>query len=252
MMISFVVLSFNQEKIIKKLFDSIRFSCNDIEYEIILCDNNSDDSIKDMFYDYLNHYNIKGTFVLNTLSKNQSTSRNMGIKIASGKYICFIDGDDYINPVNMQYVINEMKSNKDIIFVSRYYRDQNISKIIEVNLNNPTQCGICYYIPKRQYLIDNNILFEENKYYYYSEDIWFFVLLIDSMKTDNVTVINNNYNYYGIKSETSTNYNNIDKFELTKYYCDMYNDLNKKLKTQLAHNIFYILIQNMLSYINRK
>lgn len=252
MLISFIVLSFNQGKIIKKLFDSIRFSCNDIEYEIILCDNDSEDNIKDMFYSYLKHHNIKGTFIINTLSKNQSRSRNIGIEIATGKYICFIDGDDYINPVNMQYVINEMKNNKDIIFVNRYYRDKNISRIIEFNLDNPVQCGICYYITKRQYLIDNCILFEENKYYYYSEDIWFFVLLIDSINKDNVSVINNSYNYYGVKGETSTNYNDINKFELTKYYCDMYNDLDKKLKTQLAHNIFYYLIQNMLSYINKK
>lgn len=54
---------------------------------------------------------------IHTLNGGVSVARNIGIEKASGEFILFVDGDDYIEPVMCEKVIDAMeKSKTDILF----------------------------------------------------------------------------------------------------------------------------------------
>lgn len=41
-----------------------------------------------------------------------SSARNVGLRIASGEYVTFIDGDDWVEPKYISYLLNLVESNK--------------------------------------------------------------------------------------------------------------------------------------------
>lgn len=233
MLISFIVLSYNQEKMIYNAIKSILYS-RIFNYEIIIVDNNSIDIP-------ILHKNIK--IITNRAIKNQSISRNLGIKCARGKHIIFLDGDDYFIPSNINNIINYIKNyNYDIYFQNRYYEDNNLRMINIFDLSNVVSAGICHYIIKRLYLLKNNILFEEKKFYYYSEDIPFLIKLLEYNPQ---YCFNNSFHYVGIKNPSSTDYKNVDKKQIMMYYIDM----NKTFSKYKNKHILYKLTYKMIKFL---
>lgn len=91
--ISIIVPVYKVEKYINTCVDSLlRQTFRDIE--IILVDDGSPDNCPQICDDYkLVDDRIK---VLHKINGGLSSARNAGIVIARGKYICFIDSDDYV------------------------------------------------------------------------------------------------------------------------------------------------------------
>ena len=93
-LISVVVPIYNVKDYLKRCVDSIRKqSYNNIE--IILVDDGSNDGsekIVDRFAEQ--DYRIQ---VVHQKNQGLSGARNSGLKVASGKYIAFIDSDDFIS-----------------------------------------------------------------------------------------------------------------------------------------------------------
>ena len=93
--ISAIVPMFNVDKYLITCVESIeRQTLKDIE--IILIDDGSKDNTllvaKKLAAQYSN------IVVLHQSNKGQAAARNAGLKVATGKYISFIDSDDYIEP----------------------------------------------------------------------------------------------------------------------------------------------------------
>ena len=95
MKISVVVPVYNTSKYLRRCLDSlVNQSLKDIE--IIIINDKSTDNSKDIIKEYENKYqNIK--VIHNKTNKGIGYNRNLGIEIASGKYIAFVDSDDYID-----------------------------------------------------------------------------------------------------------------------------------------------------------
>ena len=93
--LSIIVPIFNVELYLAKCLDSLVIQ--DIqkhEYEIIIINDGSTDSSKDIIKSYLKKYsNIRYI-----VQENQGLggARNTGILNACGKYLMFVDSDDYI------------------------------------------------------------------------------------------------------------------------------------------------------------
>ena len=69
-----------------------------------------------------------------------SVSRNLGLKIATGKYIMFVDSDDYIDRNFVAKMISNIKSDEMVICGYNYiYKNKikNVSsaKILKINKN---------------------------------------------------------------------------------------------------------------------
>ncbi len=94
MFLSFIVPMYNREGLIGRCLDSI-LGQNVDDIEIICIDDASTDQTRHVVEVYQEKFhNIK--MLVNEQNKGQAYARNRGLDIAQGKYIWFVDSDDYI------------------------------------------------------------------------------------------------------------------------------------------------------------
>jgi len=109
--ISIIVPIYNVEKFLKRCLDSILAqSLKDIE--IILVNDGSTDLSLDICKNYQKKDNR--IIIIDKINEGVSVARNTGIEVALGKYICFVDPDDWIEPnmyENMYKTIEKYKCN---------------------------------------------------------------------------------------------------------------------------------------------
>lgn len=131
-LVSIVVPIYNVEKYLKKCIDTI-LNQSYRNLEIILVDDGSTDKSGKLADDFAK--SDKRITVIHKENGGLSDARNKGLAIATGKYICFIDSDDYIEKNMIEEVIDNMKKeNSNISFWGFYveYVDEN-EKIIKRN-----------------------------------------------------------------------------------------------------------------------
>ena len=147
MNLSIIIPVFNAEKFIKKCLDSI---CNQIKekknFELILVDDcSTDKSVK-----ILNKYSKLFKFIkLIKLAKNSgtATSRDAGIKIASGKYLSFVDIDDRLVNGSIAIILKNLKNfpEKDLFVLRNYMtgikKNKNLIDLNYINNKNVTKSG---------------------------------------------------------------------------------------------------------------
>ncbi len=149
--ISFVILTWNSEKVITHCLESIAESGLP-SYEIIIIDNGSADRTDDLIADFIKKHpetEIKKLL----LEKNYGTtiSRNLGIKKASPdtKYICILDSDTVINKDAMTELVNDL--NEDPLNAIAGPAMTNLENVPQVTAKRiPTaMIKICKAIPVR-------------------------------------------------------------------------------------------------------
>jgi len=120
-MISIVIPYYNRPEKLKRCLDSI-FEQTYSNYEIIIVDDCSDLHLE------LNLNNIK--YVKNKINEGPSYCRNLGMKLAQGNYIVFLDCDDYWHKDFLMIVLEKLKSNSKVVMAYSNGYD------IEDNCNN--------------------------------------------------------------------------------------------------------------------
>ena len=92
--LSFVLPVYKVEKYLHQCLDSILLQATP-ECEVVLVDDGSPDRSGAICDEYAAKYpNVKVTHIPNG---GNSAARNLGVDLAEGKYICFVDSDDYID-----------------------------------------------------------------------------------------------------------------------------------------------------------
>ena len=90
--VSIIVPVYQIEKYIRKCIESIQ-SQTFSDFELILVDDGSKDASASICDEYAKKDNrIK---VIHKKNEGVASARNEGIKLSKGKYVCFIDGDDW-------------------------------------------------------------------------------------------------------------------------------------------------------------
>ena len=111
-LISVIIPVYNVEKYIEKcIYSVINQTYKNIE--IILVDDGSTDISGKICDDFeKKDYRIK---VIHKKNGGLSDARNVGIDVSTGKYIVFIDSDDYVDKKHIEYLYNMItKNNADI------------------------------------------------------------------------------------------------------------------------------------------
>lgn len=89
--VSVIVPFYNAKIYLKKCLDSLlNQTLKDIE--IILVNDGSTDGSEDIVKEYLHDKRLK---LVNKENGGQGSARNFGLSLATGKYICFLDSDDF-------------------------------------------------------------------------------------------------------------------------------------------------------------
>lgn len=129
MKLSIIVPIYNVAQYLRKCVDSLL--AQDIsDYEIILVDDGSTDNSGAIADEILNahsqspiaHCQIK---VEHQLNAGLSAARNTGISLATGKYILFVDSDDYLQPNTLAALLEQAeRENLDVL----RFRYQNVKE----------------------------------------------------------------------------------------------------------------------------
>jgi glycosyltransferase involved in cell wall biosynthesis len=113
--VSVIIANYNNEKFIAESIESILVqSHNNLEL-IVVDDNSSDNSRK--IIDEKKQSDNRIISLFNNINAGPSFSRNRGIKIASGKYIAILDGDDIALPKRLEVQTKFLEENPHIYLV---------------------------------------------------------------------------------------------------------------------------------------
>jgi len=126
--ISVIIPSYNSEEYLKKAVESV-INQTLKELEIILVDDGSSDKTPTL----LQHYKMADNRVeVITHPKNMGLgpARNSGINQAKGKYLFFLDSDDYIHPNSFEVLYEQAEKEQLEILQAQHIRHENGKKEI--------------------------------------------------------------------------------------------------------------------------
>lgn len=184
---SIIVTTFNNSKTIEKTIKSvINQTLNNDKYEIIVVDDKSTDDTLNK----LNKYEVDNLriYPLDTNSGGPSQPRNIGFNYSNGKYIHFLDGDDWLNLNILENISSKYYSLDSDVIIAKVikYKDGNQSihaKFMTINENINKESNdipyLYYYLGpsgkfiKRDLILNNNIQFPHNLHF--GEDKLFFM-----------------------------------------------------------------------------
>lgn len=110
-MISVIIPVFNVEEYLHDCINSVlKQSYQD--FEIICIDDNSTDSSSEIL-EYFSKKDSRVKVYKNPLNKGQGYSRNKGLNMSQGKYVFFLDGDDWISFDTFEQLV-KMAENKNL------------------------------------------------------------------------------------------------------------------------------------------
>ena len=161
--VSIVIPLYKSEKFLPKLLESIR-SQTYSNLEVILVDDGSPDNsgvIADKYKSIDNRFEV-----IHKENGGCCDARNKGLEAATGYYLMFADGDDWMEPDCVEYLVRIAEENgcematTDAIFTTRDRRQNEVDNIRVLNRNKAVasiintfiipvaNCGINYILWK--------------------------------------------------------------------------------------------------------
>ncbi len=117
--ISVIIPVYNVEQYLRDCIESV-ISQSKKEIEIILVDDGSTDNSGKICDEYAFHY--ERVKVIHKKNAGLGYARNSGLDIAIGKYIFFLDSDDWMPPETLSYLFSFAEENKaDLVCFPFYY-----------------------------------------------------------------------------------------------------------------------------------
>lgn len=109
--ISIIVLNYNNMRVIKRCVETLIAHNKRYSYEIIVVDNGSTDGSYEMLQ---KEYENRIILLKNDVN-GCSSGRNLGVKNATGKYVCFLDSDQWIlTDYWLDSALDILKKHRDI------------------------------------------------------------------------------------------------------------------------------------------
>lgn len=114
------------------------------DYEIIAVDDKSTDNSLEILKDYEKNHPGKVRVVASPENHHQGGARNRGMKVARGKYIGFMDADDWAHPTMFKKLVDKAEAtNADMVGCDYNYVEEFTFDVGKAEINNtPDQTGI--------------------------------------------------------------------------------------------------------------
>ena len=127
--VSVIVPVYNTEKFLKECLESIINQTLD-DIEIIIIDDCSTDNSYKIILEYVKKYQNKIRVIRQAKNSGVAAARNIGLNFATGKYISFVDSDDFIQEDMLEKMYNACEETASpVARVNRkmIYKGQNVS-----------------------------------------------------------------------------------------------------------------------------
>lgn len=203
-LVSIIVPVYNVEDYIEKCIKSLICQTHN-NIEIILVDDGSLDRSPAIADDLAK--TDSRVRVIHQQNQGVSVARNTGLNSASGKYIMFVDGDDWVDSDYVEYFLSLVKEENTLMAVNINNYSCEVSKTSDCHYNRPAEAIIEWIysenvsvavwnkIFNRRVLLDNNILF--NPQIWYGEGMLFnieYLQYVDRVAVGEKTVYHQRYN----------------------------------------------------------
>lgn len=170
-LISVIMPCYNTEKYIHKTLTSL-FGQSMQDFEVIFINDGSTDSTASIIEEVKSRYPDR-VITIHKENEGQSKARNKGLDVASGKYVIFLDSDDYIDSDYFEVLVSAAEENDSEMVLSGQHKvDENGNTIANINypvdkypdysLRRLNPHGKLY---KLSMLNEHNIRFAEGKLY---------------------------------------------------------------------------------------
>ena len=201
--ISVICPVYNAESIVSNCMDSVLLSTLE-GIEMILVDDGSQDRSKEVIHWYEEYY---PGIIKYVYQENQGVSfaRNRGIEEASGKYIAFIDDDDYIHPRMYEKLYEAAEATKSPIAIGKtIIREPNGTK--KICLDVPKEGNNKYFTMSYDEMM--KIKFQNDIHNIYFVAVWHKIIKADLVKQHRFP----QSNHYEDTAYTRMIYSHIDQF----------------------------------------
>lgn len=264
MLVSVIVPAYNVGKYIESTLESLQNQTS-TDFEVILVNDASNDNTQEIIENFIRE-NQLSNFTLVNHQKNfgVSTARNTGIKKATGKYLMFLDGDDYVD-VNLIQKIkqNRIDNNSELIifgfdrvtsknqilneYFNKYeFTNTNITgeKALNEVANKKTfQMCVANIVYSKEFILNNSLFYtdscvsgEDTEFIYKS-----FIL------ANEISFIHEVLFYYVIRKGSITNSYNLKKFQ-TIYAVKRIYEFGLKYGSSHEKEILEKEVSNMLIF----
>ncbi|MCL2062983.1 MAG: glycosyltransferase [Candidatus Cloacimonetes bacterium] len=251
---SIIVPVYNAEKYIDRCIDSlIKQTYSDIE--IILVNDGSTDKSGSICDEYASKDDrIK---VIHQKNQGIAETRNVGIRIAIGDFIIFVDNDDILEKKSTEVFWKIIQENPDVeAIVGNHYsviNDKCFFRIKNKNIDKKLISGIdfltinllkrCFdvapwlYIVKRDFILMNSLYFKN-----LVEDIEWTPKMLLLVKN---VYISDFFHYFNFSVKTSASHINrknraLDILQICKEHENLFNNIEEKEKKVLSKYLLFI------------
>ena len=255
-LISVIIPVYNSEKTLDKCINSILNQTYN-NYEIILVNNSSTDSSKEIINKFIKNYKSIKYFNINEQSVGKA--RNKGLSVANGEFICFIDSDDIVHKNYLKTLIDNINKHdmsicaftnniKKMTDSNKSITHLNQSQALEHILNNRKIQGYVWNKLFKSNIIKNNNL-QFNETLKIGEDIDFVFEYLKYCK--NIIYVNKKLYYYN--KNTNNTVTNIENY---KFCLASWENMFKKYRTLKKYksmdliNYYYLKKCYEMSYYN--
>ncbi|HFR3748977.1 TPA: glycosyltransferase family 2 protein, partial [Streptococcus suis] len=234
-LVSIIVPVYNAEKYLIECLDSISNQSYE-NIEVILLNDGSTDGSKDICQRYVE--NDSRIVLINKDNSGVSSTRNMGLYLAKGEYITFVDSDDYIESTMVEKLLRSIKENKSDFSIcghrmtgnKRGFNDskrlseitvapsREFLKAIITTGNNRIWGYSCRIMYSKKIIDINNLQFDTQKII--AEDIEFLCKYIALCSTG--SVVNEELYIYRIHQESVTNRYKENDYEIRRQVDDWF------------------------------
>lgn len=262
--ISVIIPIYNIERYKDIFIDRIKqIERDDLIKEIIMIEDSSTDKTKDILEQYLSDYSPKIIILFNQFNSGPAYSRNVGIKIASGDYIAFLDSDDNWHPHKTKIQIELMKESECLISGTRHVVLEEKQKIPQIRIgdidkkkiswpavlfSNPfcTPSVILHSSLINKYLFDNKLK--------YSEDFNLWIKIIrehDALLIQEPLTFTYKHDYLGHTGSLSSNLVAMQKGELKSLYSILIKTRSPFVILAIIYSCIKYLRRILISKISR-
>ena len=259
--LSIIIPVYNVENYLQQCLESVINNYRK-ELEIILINDGSTDNSFNICEDYGKRYNfIK---LINRKNGGLSVARNDGIKASGGKYIWFVDSDDFIENDSVDLIYEEIEKKKDVILINNrnIYPNGEIEDIIDFRVKEDINIesyeylyslgnisyGATRFIVRRDFILDKGILFTEG--IYHEDEDWTPRVICEARSF--TSIIKPLYNYRVGNPTSIIGMKNYKKIKDRIYICNKFYDIckNGKLDDKKIEFIISRIINNYVVGLN--
>lgn len=263
LLLSIIVPVYNVEKYLQRCLGSVIPQLTQ-QCEVIIIDDGSTDQSSQLCDEYGYSEQVR---VFHKQNGGLSSARNKGIQEARGKYLLFLDSDDYIEKNSIEKILELIKCENSDIFVicswivddngmkkekikydfpvGKYNRDEYIKKFMRKE-NDILFCAP-FYICKKEIVDEKSLSFVEGLLH--EDEVWTPNLILNS---DYIyfTGIFLYYHYIRSNSITHSEENNEKKHDSLVKICEIqseiYNQYRKEIMKPFRNRLAMLYLRSVL------